>query len=114
MWLNRKQGVCLDMGENVRTNPPTPVGGGLKGKGRGRRAEKPGNSAASKPGAAEPVGALVARRRAALKLTLQRVADMVGCAKSYLWLIERGRNAASEEILLRLQRALGFKNGELG
>ena len=59
------------------------------------------------------VGQLVAARREWMKLTLQRVADMIGCAKSYLWLIERGRTTPSEETLVKLQHALGFKAGEL-
>lgn len=61
------------------------------------------------------VGELVARWRAERKLTLQRLADMVGCVKSYLWQIENGRrgNPPGEELLERLERALGMREGEL-
>lgn len=67
------------------------------------------------PGGQPSVGALVAQRRAERKLTLQRLADMVGCVKSYLWQIENGRrgNPPGEELLERLERALGMREGEL-
>lgn len=60
-------------------------------------------------------GAILSSRRRELRLTLQRVADMAGCAKSYLWMIENGERAApdSEELIMRLERALGLKDGEL-
>jgi transcriptional regulator with XRE-family HTH domain len=61
------------------------------------------------------VGALIGQRRRERRLTLQRVADMVGCAKSYLWQIEQGRraNPPSVELLERLERALGMTAGSL-
>lgn len=61
------------------------------------------------------VGVQVARRRAERKLTLQRLADMVECAKSYLWQIENGRrgNPPSAELLERLERALVMPMGSL-
>src|SRR5678815_3848054 len=60
-------------------------------------------------------GALLHSRRKHLSLTLQRLADMAGCAKSYLWMIENGERPApeSEELVMRLERALGLKGGEL-
>jgi SOS-response transcriptional repressor LexA len=61
------------------------------------------------------VGALIGQRRKERKLTLQRVADMAGCAKSYLWQIEQGRraNPPSAELLERLERALAMAPGTL-
>lgn len=61
------------------------------------------------------VGALVRARRAEMGLTLQGLADLVGCAKSYLWLIERERREAppGEELLSRLEGALGLAPGTL-
>ncbi len=102
MGKNRMQGVRSAMDKSARTNAPGGGPGGLIGAGTGSRGSK-----------TAPMAALVSARRRELKLTLQRVADMVGCAKSYLWLIERGRAAASEDMLVRLQRALGFKKDEL-
>lgn len=50
-----------------------------------------------------------------MKLTLQRVADMVGCAKSYLWMLETGARTGppADELVRKLQHALGFKADEL-
>ncbi len=61
------------------------------------------------------MGSLVRVRRKERRLTLQRVADVAGCAKSYLWLIERERraNPPSDELLRRLEGALGFEPGRL-
>lgn len=48
-------------------------------------------------------------------MTLQRLADLVGCAKSYLWMIENERRDAppSEEVLRKLEESLGFAVGTL-
>ncbi len=54
------------------------------------------------------VGQLVAARRRELGLTLQQVATRVGCAKSYLSMIEQGRRPSppGAELLARLESAL--------
>jgi phage repressor protein C with HTH and peptisase S24 domain len=46
-------------------------------------------------------------------MTLQRLADLVGCAKSYLWMIENERRDSppSEEVLRKLEDSLGFATG---
>lgn len=60
------------------------------------------------------VGAMVRGRRIERRLTLQRLAEMAGITKSYLWLIERDRRPPpGQEVLARLERALGFCRGEL-
>lgn len=48
-------------------------------------------------------------------MTLQRLADMVGCAKSYLWQIEHDRRVVppGAALLERLERALLMKPGTL-
>ncbi|MDX9910566.1 MAG: XRE family transcriptional regulator [Phycisphaerales bacterium] len=47
-------------------------------------------------------------------LSLQQVAERVGCAKSYLWAIENDRRAMpGEELLRRLEAALGLDAGVL-
>ncbi len=72
--------------------------------------------------ASNPVGELIRARRRACRMTLQQLADAAGCAKSYLWLIERGRGAKEgrpvsvapgEGLLGRLEDVLGFAKGEL-
>ena len=62
-----------------------------------------------------PFAALLSGRRREMKLTLQRVADMVGCAKSYLWMLETGARTGppADELVRKLQHALGFKADEL-
>jgi repressor LexA len=65
----------------------------------------------SKPGR---VGALIALRRRVRGWTLQRLADEAGCARSYLWMIETGqRSSPRPKVLKRVERALGFADGEL-
>src|SRR5947207_514984 len=66
MWVNRKQGVCLEMGENMRTNPPRGGREPLKGRGRGARAENAGDAAPAHPPYSGPVGRLVAQKRGAM------------------------------------------------
>jgi repressor LexA len=48
-------------------------------------------------------------------MTLQRLAELVGCAKSYLWLIEHERRESppGDELLRRLEQTLGFPPGRL-
>jgi repressor LexA len=65
-------------------------------------------------GPRQSVGDLVALRRRVRGWTLQQLADEVECARSYLWMIERGtRSSPSEKVLARIERALGFADGEL-
>lgn len=61
------------------------------------------------------VGMLIRERRLLRRLTLQRLAEVVGCARSYLWLIEHERrdNPPSDELLIKLEEALGFEPGRL-
>jgi repressor LexA len=63
----------------------------------------------------DSVGAAIRHRRADLGLTLQRLAELVGCAKSYLSAIETGKrdHPPSEELLGKLEGALGLPPGAL-
>ncbi|MFK7883568.1 MAG: helix-turn-helix domain-containing protein [Phycisphaerales bacterium] len=54
------------------------------------------------------------RRRQALRLTLEEVAQRAGCAKSYLSALENGHKAPpSEELIARLETSLSFDTDEL-
>ncbi len=54
------------------------------------------------------------QRRAMLNLSLAKVAERVGCAKSYLSSIEHGhRGPPSDELITKLEEALSFTPGEL-
>lgn len=61
------------------------------------------------------VGAIIRAQRRHLGLTLQVVADMVGCTKGYLSAIENNRreNPPSSELLSRIERALQLQSGSL-
>lgn len=61
------------------------------------------------------LGELIQTRRRELGLTLQQVATMAGCGKSYLSQIENGRrpNPPGEDLLLRLERTLRLDRGRL-
>lgn len=60
------------------------------------------------------VGSLIRERRASLGMTLQRLADLAGCAKSYLSLIEHDqRDSPSHELLEKVERALAMEPGRL-
>ncbi len=60
-------------------------------------------------------GRVLAARRRAAGLSLEALGDRVGCAKSYLWALERGRKGPpSEALVARLEAALGLAAGELG
>lgn len=63
----------------------------------------------------ETLGRMIRARRLQLGLTLQQVADGVGCAKSYLSEIENERRDGppSEAILGKLERALRLDHGAL-
>lgn len=64
--------------------------------------------------AASAFGRAVAARRAGLGWSLDVLAERVGCAKSYVWAVERGRKGPpSEEMIGRLESALGARAGEL-
>ncbi|GJM19229.1 MAG: hypothetical protein DHS20C14_14420 [Phycisphaeraceae bacterium] len=64
--------------------------------------------------AASALGLMVRERRAALGMSLTLLAERVGCAKSYLSAIENGRRGPpGDELLRRLERALGLTSGEL-
>lgn len=67
------------------------------------------------PQAREPVGALIRRRRLAAGMTLQRLAELVGCAKSYLSAIENQRraNPPGQDLLRRIEQVLRFESGTL-
>jgi SOS-response transcriptional repressor LexA len=74
-------------------------GGGVRGEG----------------GGADAFGRAVAARRAGLGLSLDEVASRAGCAKSYLWAVERGRKGPpSEGLIGRLEAALEMDAGSLG
>jgi repressor LexA len=60
------------------------------------------------------VGQLVSARRRELRLTMQRLADLVGIAKSYLWLIEHDRRSPpADDLLHKLEAALDLPRGTL-
>ena len=61
------------------------------------------------------LGHIIRARRRALRLTLQQLADMACCAKSYLSQIENDRRASppSESLLRRVEQALRLEPGEL-
>ncbi len=61
------------------------------------------------------VGVLIRARRRELGLTLQAIADTVGCAKSYLSMIENDRRGGppSGGLLEKLERALRMRSGSL-
>ncbi len=61
----------------------------------------------------DAVGPLIRERRLARRMTLQRLADEVGCAKSYLWMIERGTRPPGDGLLRKVEGALGFEAGRL-
>jgi repressor LexA len=56
------------------------------------------------------LGTLISERRRRLRLTLQQLADRVGYAKSYLWMIEHDKRPGppSTELLERLDTELDF------
>jgi SOS-response transcriptional repressor LexA len=69
------------------------------------------------PGAgpgAPGLGALIREHRLGAGLSLRELADRCGCVKSYLWSIETGRRRPpSEDLLRRLEAALGLEAGRL-
>lgn len=71
--------------------------------------------AATTPGpGAEAFGRAVASGRAARGWSLDALAERAGCAKSYLWALEAGRKGPpSEDLIARLESALGTPPGEL-
>lgn len=82
----------------------------LEGLVEGEEAPLQKRAGAESPGTS--VGALIRARREELKLSLQRVADDVGCTKSYLCEVELGkRGAPSDEALAKLELALMVPKG---
>ncbi|MDX2131859.1 MAG: LexA family transcriptional regulator [Planctomycetota bacterium] len=67
----------------------------------------------SERGGDGPLGARLRARRARANLSLQDLADRVGCAKSLLSEIERGMRLPTDDICGRLEEALMFRAGEL-
>lgn len=63
----------------------------------------------------QTVGQLIRARRLELGLTLQAIADMAQCTKSYLSTIENDRreHPPSREMLERIERALRMESGRL-
>lgn len=60
------------------------------------------------------IGAMIRERRRSLGLTLQQVADRVGCGRAYLSMIETGaRPTPGEALLDALERVLGVERGQL-
>jgi len=61
------------------------------------------------------IGPSIRARRLARSLTLEQLAELVGCTKSYLSGIENEKreNPPSEPLLRRLEETLGFEPGEL-
>lgn len=62
------------------------------------------------------IGRRIHERRTEKGLSLQDVADEIGCGKSYLSMVETGSrpgNEVSDELLAGIERVLGFARGEL-
>lgn len=60
------------------------------------------------------VGAVIRARREAIGMTIARAAELSGCAKSYLSLVETGqRRAPGDALLERLEMALMVPAGSL-
>lgn len=60
-------------------------------------------------------GGALGRARRVAGLSLDALGARVGCAKSYLWALERGRKGPpSEALTARLESALGLEPGALG
>ena len=61
------------------------------------------------------VGAMIRQRRLEQGLTLQRLAEAVGCSKAYLSGIENGRvdNPPRRQLIERLEQALQIESGQL-
>jgi len=58
-------------------------------------------------------GEIIRATRRARGLTLEALAQRVGCAKSALSMLERGRRTSSRALLIRLENALELSRGEL-
>lgn len=61
------------------------------------------------------LGEMIRERRRKLGLTQDQLAALVGISKPYLSNVETGRakNPPSDPVMIRLERSLGFGNGEL-
>jgi len=60
------------------------------------------------------IGSMIRQRRRSLGLTLQQVAERVGCGRAYLSMIETGARATpAEPLLCALERALNLDPGQL-
>ncbi|MCC6908244.1 MAG: helix-turn-helix domain-containing protein [Phycisphaerales bacterium] len=60
------------------------------------------------------IGCMIRQRRRSLGLTLQQVADRVGCGRAYLSMIETGaRSTPGEPLLAALEQALNLDPGQL-
>lgn len=61
------------------------------------------------------IGEIVRASRQRRRLTLQQLADCVGCTRSYLSTIETGKRSQppSRDVLARIESALGIQDGEL-
>lgn len=82
--------------------------------------DTPGVPAKGSSGAAGPTpvarpraGEVLREARARADLSLQEVADRVGCAKSYLSALENAQRHATDEVLARLEAALSLAPGTL-
>ncbi len=71
---------------------------------------EPGLAPSGEP--ASPLGVRIRARREVLRRSLQRVADAVGCTKSYLCEVELGkRGLPSDEVIAKLERELDVPAG---
>ncbi len=59
------------------------------------------------------LGGIIREHRQAAGLSLRELADRCGCAKSYLWAIEHGTKAPSQDMLARIESALHIEDGRL-
>lgn len=51
-------------------------------------------------------GEVIKAQREGARLTIQQLADLVGCDQSYIWKLENGRAAGSKYFLDHLARVL--------
>src|SRR5262245_49345713 len=58
------------------------------------------------------IGGVIRARRQARRMSLARLAELAGCTKGYLSMVERGQRGASETMVRALDEALGL-GGEL-
>ncbi|CAG0981042.1 LexA repressor [Phycisphaerales bacterium] len=85
----------------------------MPSKKRGRGEDAPKARRAGSAAELDRVGVLIRARRTRAELSLQDLADRVGCGRSYLSALENGLRHATVEVLAKIEEALGAPRGEL-